>query len=80
MLKIEGFDTLCLSLSGYSVFSNVDIFPQVSLNFAGGASLVLRPQDYLMQQNFIVSIQALVSFYSFFKGLMSGLHDLRIYR
>uniref|UniRef100_I1LKX4 Peptidase A1 domain-containing protein n=1 Tax=Glycine max TaxID=3847 RepID=I1LKX4_SOYBN len=60
--------------------SNVDIFPQVSLNFAGGASLVLRPQDYLMQQNFIVSIQALVSFYSFFKGLMSGLHDLRIYR
>ncbi|KAG4974366.1 hypothetical protein AAZX31_11G165500 [Glycine max] len=33
--------------------SNVDIFPQVSLNFAGGASLVLRPQDYLMQQNFI---------------------------
>ncbi|KAG4967440.1 hypothetical protein JHK82_033154 [Glycine max] len=33
--------------------SNVDIFPQVSLNFAGGASLVLRPQDYLMQQNYI---------------------------
>ncbi|XP_020214780.1 aspartic proteinase-like protein 2 isoform X2 [Cajanus cajan] len=33
--------------------SNVDIFPQVSLNFAGGASLVLRPQDYLMPQNYI---------------------------
>lgn len=27
-----------------------DIFPEVSLNFAGGASLVLRPQDYLIQQ------------------------------
>ncbi|XP_027345943.1 aspartic proteinase-like protein 2 [Abrus precatorius] len=33
--------------------SNVDIFPQVSLNFAGGSSLVLRPQDYLIQQNYI---------------------------
>ncbi|KAK7262223.1 hypothetical protein RJT34_29786 [Clitoria ternatea] len=33
--------------------SNADIFPQVSLNFAGGASLVLRPQDYLIQQNYI---------------------------
>lgn len=30
-----------------------DIFPQVSLNFAGGASMVLRPQDYLIQQNSI---------------------------
>ncbi|XP_057457112.1 aspartic proteinase 36 [Lotus japonicus] len=29
-----------------------DIFPQVSLNFAGGASMVLGPQDYLIQQNF----------------------------
>ncbi|KGN46902.1 aspartic proteinase-like protein 2 [Cucumis sativus] len=28
-----------------------DIFPQVSLNFAGGASLVLGAQDYLIQQN-----------------------------
>ncbi|BAT90481.1 Aspartic proteinase-like protein [Vigna angularis] len=33
--------------------SNVDMFPQVSLNFAGGASLVLRPLDYLIQQNYI---------------------------
>ncbi|KAJ1388966.1 Xylanase inhibitor, C-terminal [Sesbania bispinosa] len=33
--------------------SVTDIFPQVSLNFAGGASLVLRPQDYLIQQNSI---------------------------
>ncbi|KAL3622953.1 hypothetical protein CASFOL_033253 [Castilleja foliolosa] len=28
-----------------------DIFPSVSLNFAGGASMILRPQDYLLQQN-----------------------------
>ncbi|MCI30451.1 aspartic proteinase-like protein 2-like, partial [Trifolium medium] len=28
-----------------------DIFPKVSLNFAGGVSLDLRPQDYLIQQN-----------------------------
>ncbi|GFP93541.1 aspartic proteinase-like protein 2 [Phtheirospermum japonicum] len=28
-----------------------DIFPPVSLNFAGGASMILRPQDYLLQQN-----------------------------
>ncbi|KAG6570834.1 Aspartic proteinase-like protein 2, partial [Cucurbita argyrosperma subsp. sororia] len=27
-----------------------DIFPQASFNFAGGASLLLRPQDYLIQQ------------------------------
>ncbi|CAJ2660097.1 unnamed protein product [Trifolium pratense] len=33
--------------------SVTDIFPQVSLNFAGGASLDLRPQDYLIQQNSI---------------------------
>ncbi|KAL5580182.1 hypothetical protein UlMin_012624 [Ulmus minor] len=32
-----------------------DIFPQVSLNFAGSASMVLRPQDYLIQQNSIGS-------------------------
>ncbi|CAM8916882.1 unnamed protein product [Rhodiola kirilowii] len=29
-----------------------DIFPPVSLNFAGGASMVLRPQDYLIQMGF----------------------------
>ncbi|XP_051134228.1 aspartic proteinase 36-like isoform X2 [Andrographis paniculata] len=30
-----------------------EIFPPVSLNFAGGASMILRPQDYLLQQNSI---------------------------
>ncbi|KAK6144307.1 hypothetical protein DH2020_021127 [Rehmannia glutinosa] len=30
-----------------------EIFPPVSLNFAGGASMVLRPEDYLLQQNSI---------------------------
>ncbi|KAL3620148.1 hypothetical protein CASFOL_035060 [Castilleja foliolosa] len=28
-----------------------EVFPSVSLNFAGGASMVLRPEDYLLQQN-----------------------------
>ncbi|XP_074276036.1 aspartic proteinase 36-like isoform X1 [Silene latifolia] len=38
----------------YLITSSVnDIFPQVSLNFAGGASMVLRPQDYLLEQNSI---------------------------
>ncbi|KAI3826436.1 hypothetical protein L1987_00484 [Smallanthus sonchifolius] len=31
--------------------STPDIFPTVSLNFAGGASMILRPRDYLLQQN-----------------------------
>ncbi|KAK2448883.1 aspartic proteinase [Trifolium repens] len=31
--------------------SITDFFPQVSLNFAGGASMDLRPQDYLIQHN-----------------------------
>ncbi|KAI3417265.1 Peptidase A1 domain-containing protein, partial [Psidium guajava] len=29
----------------------VDIFPQVSFNFDGGASMILSPQEYLVQQN-----------------------------
>ncbi|KAA3458599.1 aspartic proteinase-like protein 2 isoform X1 [Gossypium australe] len=38
----------------YLITSSVtDIFPQVSLNFAGGASLILNPPDYLVQQNSI---------------------------
>ncbi|XP_041993216.1 aspartic proteinase 36-like [Salvia splendens] len=30
-----------------------EVFPQVSLNFANGASMILRPEDYLLQQNSI---------------------------
>ncbi|KAI5603002.1 hypothetical protein POPTR_001G213600v4 [Populus trichocarpa] len=30
-----------------------DVFPQVSLNFAGGTSMILIPQDYLIQQSSI---------------------------
>ncbi|OMO90297.1 Peptidase A1 [Corchorus olitorius] len=38
----------------YLITSSVtDIFPQVSLNFAGGASMILYAQDYLVQQNSI---------------------------
>ncbi|XP_074286173.1 aspartic proteinase 36 [Silene latifolia] len=40
--------------SCYLITSSVnDVFPQVSLNFAGGSSMVLRPQDYLLEQNSI---------------------------
>ncbi|GMP98910.1 hypothetical protein CsSME_00046612 [Camellia sinensis var. sinensis] len=36
----------------YLITSSVsDIFPTVSLNFAGGASMILKPEDYLLQQN-----------------------------
>jgi len=38
----------------YLISSSVsEIFPQVSLNFAGGASMMLKPDDYLLQQNSI---------------------------
>ncbi|CAK7332091.1 unnamed protein product [Dovyalis caffra] len=38
----------------YLVSSSInDVFPQVSLNFAGGASMILIPQDYLIQQSSI---------------------------
>ncbi|KAI7736217.1 hypothetical protein M8C21_024130, partial [Ambrosia artemisiifolia] len=36
----------------YIITSSVsDVFPPVSFNFEGGASMHLRPQDYLLQQN-----------------------------
>ncbi|XP_015882064.2 aspartic proteinase 36 isoform X2 [Ziziphus jujuba] len=35
----------------YSVSSSTNIFPQVSLNFAGGASMVLGPESYLIEQD-----------------------------
>ncbi|KAI3793798.1 hypothetical protein L1987_36420 [Smallanthus sonchifolius] len=36
----------------YVITSSIsDAFPLVSLNFAGGASMHLRPKDYLIQQN-----------------------------
>ncbi|KAM7522449.1 hypothetical protein LguiA_012351 [Lonicera macranthoides] len=38
----------------YLISSSVsEIFPSVSLNFAGGASMMLKPEDYLLQQNSI---------------------------
>ena len=38
-----------------SIFSLSDIFPFVSLNFAGGASMVLRPEEYLLKMGVVVS-------------------------
>lgn len=40
--------------SCYLITSSVnDVFPEVTLHFAGGATMVLRPQDYLLEQNSI---------------------------
>lgn len=52
----------------YFVCSVNDVFPQVTLNFAGSASMILGPKDYLVQQNSIVSLQArscISCFYNF---------------
>lgn len=35
--------------------SVADVFPNVTLNFEGNASMVLGPQDYLLQQGSAVS-------------------------
>ncbi|KAH7838177.1 hypothetical protein Vadar_022949 [Vaccinium darrowii] len=38
----------------YVTTSNIsEVFPTVSLNFAGGASMILYPEEYLLQQNSI---------------------------
>lgn len=44
----------------YFLCSVSEIFPPVSLNFAGGASMMLKPEDYLLQQNSIVSCWSLL--------------------
>ncbi|XP_075492048.1 aspartic proteinase 36-like isoform X2 [Primulina tabacum] len=44
-----------------AVSSVSEIFPTVSFNFAGGASMILNPPDYLLKQDSIVSLQ-IVSF------------------
>ncbi|GKD29179.1 aspartic proteinase-like protein 2 [Tanacetum coccineum] len=35
--------------------STPDMFATVNLNFPGGTSMFLRPQDYLLQQNSVVA-------------------------
>ena len=39
----------------FLVFSVAEIFPLVSLNFAAGATMVLKPEDYLVHLGFSVS-------------------------
>ncbi|GFP83659.1 aspartic proteinase-like protein 2, partial [Phtheirospermum japonicum] len=46
-----------------------NISPPVSLNFADGASMILRPQDYLLQQNSVVSRHFFFEFLSSRKQL-----------
>ncbi|KAJ8434385.1 hypothetical protein Cgig2_014232 [Carnegiea gigantea] len=75
-LLIDGCDFLFCSLSHLPLCASVnDVFPEVHLNFAGGASMVLKPKDYLLEQNSIVSFPVLyLSFqFSFFgEGNMAG--------
>lgn len=59
-------DDLNSEMNLYFVLSVNDVFPQVSLNFAGGASMNLRPQDYLLQQNSVVSFQVLIFLFYLF--------------
>lgn len=49
-------------LSMAPCFSNSisDMFPPVSLNFAGGASMDLRPSDYLVHMGFYVSVETCI--------------------
>lgn len=55
---------------GTLMISVADIFPPVSLNFAGGASMFLNPQDYLIQQNSVVStFNSAISIESFHRNL-----------
>lgn len=42
--------------SDFMFYSIGDIFPLVSLNFEGGASMVLKPEQYLMHNGYLVSI------------------------
>ncbi|XP_062115694.1 aspartic proteinase 36-like isoform X2 [Humulus lupulus] len=46
LVPLQGFQC-------YSVDSSIinSTFPQVSFNFSGGASMVLKPKDYLLEQN-----------------------------
>ncbi|KAF3640137.1 putative MKI67 FHA domain-interacting nucleolar phosphoprotein-like [Capsicum annuum] len=45
---VRAFDGLTSQF--YRTTSSVDIFPVVSLNFTGGAAMLLRGEDYLVQQ------------------------------
>ncbi|CAH9119558.1 unnamed protein product [Cuscuta europaea] len=55
--KIVSASTQPLDSKGnlcYVITSSVsDIFPSISLNFRGGASMMLNPEDYLLKQNSI---------------------------
>jgi hypothetical protein len=70
----------CLNPEPYVCFvlSINDVFPQVSLNFAGGTSMILIPQDYLIQQSSIVSSLSLilVTFYFILLKICLDLLDL----
>lgn len=51
------------SAGSCSINSLSEVFPEVAFNFAGGASMVLRPIDYLVHMGFVVSLP-LISLYA----------------
>ena len=52
----------------YSCCSDVDVFPEVSLSFAGGASMVLTPRDYLQ----MFSSVSIVSYTTYFEKVIAA--------
>lgn len=55
-----------LFLFDYCVISISEVFPNVSLKFAGGASMVLRPKDYLLVDRRSVSNSQALFFFNIF--------------
>lgn len=49
-------------ISVCSLSSVAEIFPPVTFNFAGGASMFVRPIDYLVHSGFVVSIPLICTF------------------
>lgn len=55
-------------LSFFFVNSMTEIFPPVSFNFARGASMILKPVDYLVQMGFVVSYSTYLPFHFLLSG------------
>lgn len=55
----------------FNFFSLAEAFPPVSLNFAGGVSMMLKPEEYLLNISYYVSFSS-NSFYknSYLKVIM----------
>ena len=56
IIKREFVPVYLIRIYACYIFSIGDIFPSVSLNFAGGASMVLKQEQYLTHSGFVVSM------------------------